>query len=117
MTALEKARWIATILDEKKGQDVHILHVTDKTIITDYFVIAGGTTHTHLKALADEVEFRLKEKSMEPLSTEGYSTGGWILQDFGDVLVHLFDPSSREFYKLEKLWSEAEEIAFEKKED
>ena len=118
MTAIEKAKKIATVLDEKKGRDVRILKVLEETVITDYFVIATATSSTHLKALCDEVEYKLKEEdSIAASRVEGYQGGGWILVDFGDVIVQLFDPANRDFFKLEKLWSEAEEIEFEKKED
>ena len=118
MTAIDKAKKAATILDEKKGRDVRILKVLEETVITDYFVIATATSSTHLKALCDEVEYRLREEDgIRADRVEGYQGGGWILVDFGDVIVQLFDPASRDFFKLEKLWSEAEEIGFEKKED
>ncbi len=118
MTALEKAKKIATILDEKKGKDVQILKVLEETVITDYFVLATATSSTHLKALSDEIEFRLRQED-QILShhVEGYRGGGWILMDFADVIVHIFDANSREFFKLEKLWSGAEKIEFEAKQD
>ncbi len=118
MTAIEKAKKIAAVLDEKKGKDISILKVLEKTVITDYFVIATATSSTHLKALSDEVEYRLREENAILADrVEGYSGGGWILVDFGDVIVHLFDPASRDFFKLEKFWREAEPIEFEAKED
>ncbi len=118
MTNLEKAKKIAEILDEKKGKDVSILKVEEETVITDFFVIATATSSTHLKALCDEVEYRLREENGERTSrVEGYGGGGWILMDYSDVIVHLFDADSREFFKLEKLWGQAESIPFEAKED
>jgi len=118
MTPSEKAKKIASVLDEKKGKDVSILHVTEETVITDYFVIATATSSTHLKALCDEVEYRLREEDGEKAQrVEGYQGGGWILVDFGDVIVHLFDSASRDFFKLEKLWSGARPVLFEGKED
>ncbi|MBP5288716.1 MAG: ribosome silencing factor [Clostridia bacterium] len=118
MTSLEKAERIARILDEKKGKDIKILHVTDQTVITDYFVICGGGSNTQVKALSDEVEYKLKEEDgITPARVEGYDGGAWILIDYSDVIVHVFDPASREFYKLEKLWAQAEEIPFTPKED
>ncbi len=118
MTSLEKAKKIAAILDEKKGRGVSILKVQEETVITDYFVIATATSSTHLKALCDEVEYQLKENDgICANRTEGYQGGGWILVDFGDVIVHIFDAESREFFNLEKLWAAAEKIEFEAKED
>ena len=118
MTALEKAKKIAVILDEKKGRGISILRVCEETVITDYFVIATATSSTHLKALCDEVEYKLKEEDgISASRVEGYQGGGWILVDFDDVIVHIFDTNSREFFNLEKLWAAAERIEFEAKED
>lgn len=118
MTPLEKAKKIASVLDEKKGKEICILKVVEQTVITDYFVIASATSSTHLKALCDEVEYKLREEDgITAARVEGYQGGGWILVDFEDVIVHIFDPANRDFFKLEKLWSQAEPVAFEAKED
>lgn len=118
MTSLEKAKKIASVLDEKKGREVTILKVYDQTVITDYFVIATATSSTHLKALCDEVEYRLREEDgITHERIEGYQGGGWILADYSDVIVHLFDAAGRDYFKLEKLWQAAEKIDFEQKED
>ena len=118
MNSEEKAVKIASVLDEKKGKEVQILKVREQTVITDYFVIATAGSSTHLKALCDEVEFRLREEDgITAARVEGYQGGGWILVDFGDVILHLFDANSREFFKLEKLWKEATPVTFEAKED
>ena len=118
MTSLEKAKKIASILDEKKGRNVSILKFAEETVITDFFVIATATSSTHLKALCDEVEYKLKEEDdISPARVEGYQGGGWILSDYEDVIVHIFDANSREFFNLEKLWAAAEKIEFEAKED
>lgn len=118
MTSLEKAKKIALVLDEKKGREVSVLKVREETVITDYFVIASATSSTHLKALCDEVEYKLREEDgIRADHIEGYQGGGWILADFGDVIVHLFDSENRDFFKLEKLWASAERIELELKED
>lgn len=118
MTPIEKAKKIASVLDEKKGRDVQILQVTEQTVLCDFFVIATATSSTHLKALCDEVEYRLREEDgITAYRTEGYQSTGWILADFGDVIVHLFDAASRDFFKLEKLWQEGTPVPFDKKED
>ena len=109
---------IAVLLDKKKARDVKILRVTEKTVIADYFVIAGGTSSTQVKALADEVEYQIGvNDGIKPTNVEGRGTGGWILLDYENVLVHVFDPKMREFYNLEKLWSECEEVPFDRSED
>jgi len=118
MTSLEKAKRIASILDEKKGKNVRILKVAEETVITDYFVIATANSSTHLKSLCDEVEYKLKEEDgIAPTRVEGYQGGGWILSDYDDVIVHIFDAASRDFFNLEKLWAAAEKVDFEAKED
>ena len=112
------AAHIASLLDKKKARDVKILRVTEKTVIADYFVIAGGTSSTQVKALADEVEYQIGvNDGIKPANVEGRGTGGWILLDDENVLVHVFDPKMREFYNLEKLWAECEEVPFDKLED
>ena len=112
------AEHIASLLDKKKAHDVKILRVTERTVIADYFVIAGGTSSTQVKALADEVEYRIGvNDGIKPVNVEGRGTGGWILLDYENVLVHVFDPKMREFYNLEKLWAECEEVPFDKLED
>jgi ribosome-associated protein len=105
MTAEVIAEQIRTILDDKKAQDIELIEVSQKTILADYFIIATGTSTTHVKALSDEISFQLKEKfHMFPDHIEGESTSRWILMDFGDVVVHLFHPEDRAFYSLEQLW-------------
>ena len=112
------AEHIASLLDKKKAHDVKILRVTEKTVIADYFVIAGGTSSTQVKALADEVEYQIGvNDGIKPVNVEGRGTGGWVLLDYENVLVHVFDPKMREFYNLEKLWAECEEVLFDRIEE
>ena len=117
MTSEQMAMEIVKILDEKKARDIKLLSVKDKTVLTDYFVICSGTSNTQIKSLAGEVEFKMGEKGVTPLGTEGYDAGTWIAIDFAHVIVHIFNKDQREFYKLEKLWSDAEEIPLELTED
>ncbi len=110
MIQKEKAKAIAELafatLDNKKGIDVTALEVTEQTILADYFVIATGTSNTHVRALADEVEFKLKEElGVEPNHIEGASGNAWTLLDYGCVVIHVFTSQARDFYKLERLWS------------
>lgn len=106
----EQARAIAELaaitLDNKKGMDVTTLEVSEQTILADYFVLATGTANTHVRALADEVEFKLKEElGVEPSHIEGASGNAWTLLDYGCVVIHIFTSQARDFYKLERLWS------------
>lgn len=106
MTSLETAKSIVKILDNKKAIDIDLIETKELTIVSDYFVIANGTSNTHVRALADEVEEEMNKLGVEPEHIEGRATG-WILLDYGCVLVHVFDPQSREYYNLERLWGDA----------
>ena len=108
MTSLELARAAASILDDKKAQDIKAIKVRDLTIVADYFVIAGASSTTHVKSLADEVEFQLKQRQIQPLRVEGYGSASWILIDYGEVIVHIFNEEARDYYKLERLWADGQ---------
>lgn len=107
MTSKENAEQIAQILEDKKAEDVQVLHVGDKTIVADYFVICSGHSVPHVKTLCDEVDEKVKERGLDvrKLRTDGYNDGHWIVMDYGNVLVHIFHPDEREYYNLERLWS------------
>lgn len=96
-------------LDEKKAMDIKVMEIGDLTIVAEDFVIATGTSTTHVKALADEVEYALSQKGVEPDHIEGKLTG-WIVLDYETVVVHVFLGESREYYNLERLWTDAKEI-------
>ena len=118
----EQAKAIADIayaaLDNKKGIDVTTLAVGEQTILADYFVLATGTANTHVRALADEVEFQLKEQlGVEPNHIEGAGGNAWTLLDYGSVVVNVFTAQARDFYKLERLWNGAEIIHTESDEE
>lgn len=106
----EIARAIAEVLDSMKARDIKLLRVSDKTVMTDYFVICSGTSNTQIKALSGEVEYKLGERGVSPLHIEGYETGTWIAMDYAHVMVHIFNREQRDFYKLEKLWGDACEV-------
>ena len=102
------ARRIVEIASDKQATDVVMLDLRDVSIIADYFVLFSGTSERQLKALTDSiVEDLAKEEKVKPLRTEGLAESGWILLDFGGVVVHIFSPEARSFYRLEKLWSKA----------
>ena len=109
MTSLETARNIVKILDNKKAIDLELIQTQELTIVSDYFIIASGTSNTHVRALADEVEEEMRKLGVEPDHIEGRATG-WILLDYGCVLVHVFDPQSRDYYNLERLWGDAAKV-------
>ena len=95
---------ILKILDDKKAIDIKHMEIKDVTTITDYFVIASGTSSTHIKALADNLEYELKKDGIYPNKIEGYETGTWILLDYADVVVHIFTEQERQKYNIEELW-------------
>ena len=106
MTAKEKLEVIVRALDMKRGENIQVLEISDLTILADYFVIVNGTSNTHVKTLADEAEFKLSEKGVEPLRTEGYQSASWIILDYGDIVVHVFMKDARSLYQLENLWAD-----------
>ena len=110
MTPAELAEKIVLTLDEKKARDIKLLKTGKITSLADYFVICTATATTHIKTLSDEVDKVLSEAGEPPLRQEGYRAGGWVLMDFGCVVVHLFLDEIRKFYNLEHLWSDAEEV-------
>ena len=109
MDRKELMKNIVATLDNKKATDIKSLEITELTSVADYFVIATGTSGTHIRALADEVQDTLTKQGVEPKSVEGKSTG-WILLDYGTVVVHVFTPDQRELYSLEHLWGDAKEV-------
>lgn len=109
MTSLEKAKNIAKILDKKKAIDIVGIETKELTVMSDYFIIASGTSNTHVRALADEVDDEMKKLGIEVDHIEGRATG-WILLDYNDVLVHIFQPESRQYYNIERLWNDAARV-------
>lgn len=110
MNEKEKLELIVKTLDLKKGEDIQAIKIADLTILADYFVIANGTSNTHTRTLADEVEFVLSQKGIEPLRREADTGNTWIILDYGDIIVHVFYKEARNFYKLESLWADGEQI-------
>ncbi len=107
------AHAIFDVLDAKKAGDIKVLRVQDHTVITDYFVICTGHSSTQVKSLGGEVEFKIGERGVDPAHYEGRDNGNWVLLDYNSVILHIFSRESREFYKLEKLYGDAEEIHFQ----
>ena len=105
-TAKEIAEAAADALDSKKGRDIKILHVEDKTVIAEYFVLCTGGSSTQIKALAGEVEHRLGLRGVDPYHVEGRDNNSWVIVDYSNVIVHIFSRESREFYNLDKLYAD-----------
>ncbi|MEW6586517.1 MAG: ribosome silencing factor [Nitrospirota bacterium] len=98
---------------EKKAKDVVILDLKDLTTIADYFVICSGESTTQVKAIFENIEESFDGLRLKPLSVEGAKNSRWVLMDYGDVIIHVFEEETREFYELEKLWIDAERIPLE----
>lgn len=107
LTAKELITLAVQALDSKKGKDIKVLYTADQTTLADYFVIATGTSTTQIKALADAVEERMTQHGEEPHHVEGHRGGQWTLLDYSAIIVHVFTEEAREFYDLERLWSDA----------
>ncbi len=109
----ELAEAVRFVLDAKRGRDIAVLPVAGHSDITDCFVLASATSSTHVRALANEVEFRLGQRGVTPLHTDGGDRRDWMVVDFGTVIVHVFDREAREFYHLDKLYAEPKRPAEE----
>ena len=97
-------------LDDKKGKDIKVLHTADQTTLADYFIICDGSSNTQVRALAEAVEEAMSKAGEEPHHIEGHRGGQWTLLDYSAVVVHVFTQEGREFYGLERLWSDAEAV-------
>lgn len=106
----EMAKISCEALEEKKGEDIRIIEISDITIIADYFVIANGTNSSQVRALVDSVEDALGKKGYYPKRIEGAGTESWILMDYGDVIIHIFSKEDRLFYNLERIWRDGKTI-------
>ena len=110
MTSYETAIAAVKAIDGKKGLNIQVIRISDISVLADYMVIATGNSSTHVKALADEVDYRLDEAGVSVSHIEGYRSNSWILLDYVDVIVHVFSEEAREFYDLDRLWQDGERI-------
>lgn len=110
MTTLEVAKEAAKAINSKKGLDIKVIKIEDISVLADYMVIATGTSSTHVKSLADEVEYKLDKAGITVSHIEGYRSNSWILLDYVDVIVNVFSDEAREFYDLERLWRDGEDV-------
>lgn len=113
MESFEILKIAANALNSKKAKEMNAIKVSDLTVLCEYFLICTATSSTHVRALADEVEDKLEEAGLRPHHIEGRATG-WIVLDYGSVVVHVFGRNEREFYGLDKMWNDAEHIELEK---
>ncbi|MBQ8687483.1 MAG: ribosome silencing factor [Ruminococcus sp.] len=102
---------IVKALDSKRAEDIQVIGIGELTILGDYFIIANGTSTTHTRTLADEVDYKMSELGLEPIHREGRGNGSnWIVLDYGDVIVHVFYKEARDFYQLERMWADGEHM-------
>jgi len=113
MNSLEIVKTAVKAADSKKGSDIQVIGIRDLSVIADYFVLVTGESSTQVKALADEIEFKLKEAGEEPHHIEGRQSG-WICLDFATVVIHVFYKEQREYFKLERLWEDGEILDIQK---
>lgn len=110
MEPFEAAKLAVRALDDKQGADIRLLKTEDLTVLADYFVICTANSSSHVRTLYDEVDKRLSMAGLAPIRREGYRNSNWLLLDFGCLIVHIFQKETREFYNLERLWSDAQEL-------
>ena len=101
-------------LADKKGEDIRVIDISQVSVIADYFIIAGGSNHSQIQALCDNVEEQLGKAGCPVRQIEGYDSANWILIDFGDVIVHIFDKENRLLYDLERIWRDGQPVDVEK---
>ncbi len=104
------AHRIVNVASDKKASDIVLLRTAEITTMADYFVIASGRSETQVQALSKAIVDELREEGIKPIGMEGRSSARWVLLDYGSVIVHLFAPEEREYYGLERLWSEATQV-------
>ncbi len=109
----EMARIAYRALEDKKGEDIKIIDITGISVLADYFIIADGNSDSQVSALVDNVEEELHKAGYSLRQREGQTSGNWVLLDFGDIIVHVFDKENRLFYDLERIWKDGKDISVE----
>ena len=114
MSDIEISKKMAAIaidaLEDRKGEDIRVLDISEISTLADYFIIAAGTNRNQVQALADNVQEKLGRAGHMTRNVEGYDSANWILLDFGDIIVHVFDTENRLFYDLERIWRDGKLI-------
>jgi len=116
-SGLTRACLAARIAADNKGRDVLVLDLRACTPMFDYFVIATGTSRRQIHTLAEEIDAGLRAEGDTRIGIEGYEASKWVVQDYGDVVIHVFDPDTRDYYKLEELWADATRVDWEREGD
>ena len=110
MESREMAKLAVAALEDKKGEDIMVIDISEVSVLADYFIIANGNNHNQVQALIDSVGEKLAKMGYEPKNIEGYQTGNWILMDYNDIIVHIFSEEDRSFYDLERIWRDGKEV-------
>ena len=110
MTSKEIAKTVVEALEDKKASDIRIIDISNISVMADYFIITSGQNRNQVQAIADNVEEKLQDVEIRPRQIEGYQTANWILMDFHDIIVHVFNEEDRMFYNLEKIWLDGKMI-------
>lgn len=100
-------------LDDKKGEDIKVIDISEISVLADYFIIANGSNDSQVRALVENVEDELSKAGFEVKQREGYGLGNWVLLDFGSIIVHVFDKENRLFYDLERIWRDGKAVDVE----
>ena len=104
------ARLAYQALDDKKGEDIQVIDISQVSVLADYFIIANGNSESQVRALVDNVEEELGKAGYDMKQREGYGSGNWVLMDFGEIIVHVFDKENRLFYDLERIWRDGKHV-------
>ena len=113
MTSKELAKLACDALDEKKALEIKDINIENVSTLADYFIIASGTNHNQVQAMADNVDKTLGRAGYEPKQIEGYQNANWILMDYRDIVIHIFDEENRLFYDLERIWRDGTVVEVE----
>ncbi len=114
MEAKEMAKLAIKSLEDKKAEDIKVIDISDISTIADYFIIASGKNRSQIQAMCDNVEEAMGRAGVSMKQTEGYKNANWVLMDYGDIIVHIFDTENRLFYDLERIWRDGKEIEADK---
>lgn len=111
--SLEMAKLAIEALEDKKAEDIKVIDISEVSVLADYFIIAGGSNPSQIQALCNNVDEKLGRAGHPAKQIEGYDTANWILLDFGDIIVHIFDKENRLLYNLERIWRDGKAISVE----
>ncbi len=109
--AFDTVKTAVDAISDKKGKDIKVIDISEVSIMADYFIITSGSNVNQIKAICDNVREKLAKKKVFPKQVEGYDAAGWVLLDYNDVIIHVFDDESRSFYDLERIWSDGKDVA------